>query len=670
MGHGRLLPRPFQPKLLIGEAGDPLERQADALADHVMRMPVQRRPAAPRISSITTSASAGAGLAAPSIVHETLRSPGQPLDVATRAFFEPRFGMDFSQVRLHTGSIAAQSTRAIEAKAYTVGSDIVFGAGHYSPSSTTGQRLLAHELVHTVQQGSRIGAPSLLMLQRQVDDPRPLRIHSVETDRRVYVAQWLDTPGDTPTTEKLYWVDFEVDKDGVMRASVRTVSPDRKYRSGQLRFGEEFRRALKHFEDNGIEIKEFEGDWSYMTEKEISENLNAFKEGMGEGLTREKAASQTPTGKVVARSGFEVTQVENVSGPQGHLSEPRWHVKAKFRRISAPAQGGAPGGGGTSIGKTAGAKEPVRAGVERGTNTGEAAIEPVGPEVFGPETGALAEEGLGAEALGAEAAGEAGLGPRTAGLTMVLGLLAEVYLYGSLADSIDKLKKMHARYEKKRQREIQQQLIEAANNKLKDRAGRILKACWIDQLKAAEKARKQTYAQITLKVQFANIGSDSPPKSIADLVLNSTEFQGVEISDHAGSSTATPLKDTGEKEFVFRNELWEQVISFSVPAPSAAELEKQFGDPADQQTCAESKGCFIATACYGTSEGKELDVLRAFRDEVLLRLALGRSCVRFYYRHSPPLAGWLGFHPRVRAVLRDGLITPLVRVIEPFVNRT
>jgi hypothetical protein len=91
-------------------------------------------------------------ITAPPIVHRVLRSPGQPLDAGTRADFEPRFGHDFSQVRIHTDSRAAESARAVNALAYTVGNDVAFDRGRYAPSSAQGRRLLAHELSHVVQQ--------------------------------------------------------------------------------------------------------------------------------------------------------------------------------------------------------------------------------------------------------------------------------------------------------------------------------------------------------------------------------------------------------------------------------------------------------------------------------------------------------------------------------------
>lgn len=90
--------------------------------------------------------------AVPPIVHEVLRAPGLPLDANTRAFFEPRFGHDFGQVRVHTDARAAESAEAMNALAYTVGQDVIFKNGRYAPEAFEGKRLLAHELAHVVQQ--------------------------------------------------------------------------------------------------------------------------------------------------------------------------------------------------------------------------------------------------------------------------------------------------------------------------------------------------------------------------------------------------------------------------------------------------------------------------------------------------------------------------------------
>jgi Domain of unknown function (DUF4157) len=91
---------------------------------------------------------------APSIVHEVLNSSGEPLDLATRTLMESRFGHDFSQVQIHTDTKAAESAKAVNALAYTVGQDVVFGTGQYVPATSMGQKLIAHELAHVLQQTS------------------------------------------------------------------------------------------------------------------------------------------------------------------------------------------------------------------------------------------------------------------------------------------------------------------------------------------------------------------------------------------------------------------------------------------------------------------------------------------------------------------------------------
>lgn len=115
----------------------------------------------------------------PSIVHEVLQSSGQPLDMSTRAFMEPRFGNDFSNVRVHTDSKAAQSARAVNALAYTVGHDVVFGAGQYAPHSTDSQRLLAHELAHVLQQ-QNVGGGSALRIGNSRDESERSADHAAD----------------------------------------------------------------------------------------------------------------------------------------------------------------------------------------------------------------------------------------------------------------------------------------------------------------------------------------------------------------------------------------------------------------------------------------------------------------------------------------------------------
>lgn len=218
----------IQPKLTTGAVDDPTEREADRVADEVMRMPepaadaagdaqAPANPLAPPSGSATSPvvnrkcatcaaeeeqvggigppavaiwlSSDPAGIqrlcatcedereaplerratdltepdVAPPAVHEVFRAPGRPLDAATRAFMEPRFGHDFSNVRIHEGPSADAAAASINARAFTLGDDITFAGGEYTLGTADGRRLLTHELTHTLQQRDALGR----LIQRQ-----------------------------------------------------------------------------------------------------------------------------------------------------------------------------------------------------------------------------------------------------------------------------------------------------------------------------------------------------------------------------------------------------------------------------------------------------------------------------------------------------------------------
>jgi LysM repeat protein len=112
-----------------------------------------------RTGQLQCSAHGAARSDAPVSVHEALASPGQTLEPGLWRLAESRLGHDFSRVRVHADATAARSARDVNARAYTVGRDIVFGAGQYAPGSAAGLRVLTHELTHVIQQGNR-QAPS------------------------------------------------------------------------------------------------------------------------------------------------------------------------------------------------------------------------------------------------------------------------------------------------------------------------------------------------------------------------------------------------------------------------------------------------------------------------------------------------------------------------------
>jgi hypothetical protein len=177
----------LQAKLRIGQPGDKYEQEADRVADEVMRMPepgvqrqvepeeeeeeeiLQTKPLVDQITPVVQRQveeeeeeemlQAKSREDATSEVTNELESQinaikggGRPLAESERGFFEPRFGYDFGQVRVHTDARAAETARALDARAYTMGRNIAFRAGQYAPETTIGKRLLAHELTHVIQQ--------------------------------------------------------------------------------------------------------------------------------------------------------------------------------------------------------------------------------------------------------------------------------------------------------------------------------------------------------------------------------------------------------------------------------------------------------------------------------------------------------------------------------------
>jgi Domain of unknown function (DUF4157) len=191
--------------LTIGEPGSTSEREAVHAAEQAMQMSeprLQRAYACGDMYSHCQGQAAqpiqregGAGeTVAPSIANEVLRLPSQPLDIETRAAMETRFGRDFSHVKIHSDTRSAESARAINALAYTLGRHIVFGRGQYAPETRVGQRLIAHELTHVVQQNN-----SQRVLQRQ-EEPSPKSTHAggkatfeiLEGDLARVIDSWLE----------------------------------------------------------------------------------------------------------------------------------------------------------------------------------------------------------------------------------------------------------------------------------------------------------------------------------------------------------------------------------------------------------------------------------------------------------------------------------------------
>jgi len=199
----------LQTRLEVGEPDDRFEREADRVAEEVVRMPTApatvstaayRADRTPRSIQRLCSAceeelhrqageneeeeellqtklpSCEGPMLTPEIaswIGTAMTGGGQPLPAPVRTYFEPRFGHDFTRVRIHKGAAASRSARLINAQAYTLRQHIVFGEGQYAPETSAGRKLLAHELAHTIQQGATPPATGLSMAPALKSNARP-----------------------------------------------------------------------------------------------------------------------------------------------------------------------------------------------------------------------------------------------------------------------------------------------------------------------------------------------------------------------------------------------------------------------------------------------------------------------------------------------------------------
>jgi len=255
----------LQAKLRIGQPRDKYVQEADRVADAVMRMsePQVQRQAEPEeeeeeeeliqtkalSEQITPLVQRQEGeeeeeeIQTKPLPNQTsevvsdmetsinsIRGGGQPLPGSTRAFFEPRFGQDFSQVRLHTDTRAAESARAVNAQAYTIENNIVFGDGQYNPKTNSGKSLLAHELTHVVQQTDpqisglrKMSTTGSTQPELQVSSLPNARIQRMQYDTSAYRIRALTIPGNEDSRQELL---------GLIRERLRGVYASRVTISG------------------------------------------------------------------------------------------------------------------------------------------------------------------------------------------------------------------------------------------------------------------------------------------------------------------------------------------------------------------------------------------------------------------------------------------------------
>jgi hypothetical protein len=231
--------------LSLSRSSDSREREADSVADTVMRMAqptpkiAQTEPSAPSAPIVQRRCADCEEERGPQVTNtvaasiRSLQGNGRPLPAATRAFFEPRFDADFGNVRVHTDTQAARTASSINARAFTLGSDIAFAAGQFSPNTDTGQRLLAHELTHVVQQQGGQAASTIFRTEDKGGADTIINKHrgglggGLDTHalgQLLFKLAWMSTdhyPLVVQTLDRLEWEGEDDDVAEVFTASAR-----------------------------------------------------------------------------------------------------------------------------------------------------------------------------------------------------------------------------------------------------------------------------------------------------------------------------------------------------------------------------------------------------------------------------------------------------------------
>jgi hypothetical protein len=259
-----------QKPIAVNTPGDAFEREAHMMSEDILYLP-PGYAFAPGLSVY----GGDNNKRAPSIVDDVLNDTGMPLDTSIRLFMEPRFGHSFSHVRVHYDAKAKESAAAVNAKAYTVGSDIVFGEGQYDTSSEKGVQLIAHELAHTVQQN---GTTASAFLQRDlVDDARELLSYS-------FWGDWAITDSDaTEALELLGKIDPPKLKQELIKLGQKYVTRLLDNLPDSAKTGAVYTRVIEAIGPSGIlpyavDLLSYSwySDWA-ITDAEVSQVFNLYE---------------------------------------------------------------------------------------------------------------------------------------------------------------------------------------------------------------------------------------------------------------------------------------------------------------------------------------------------------------------------------------------------------
>ena len=635
----------LQTKLSIGASNDPLEQEADRVADQVLAAPVNPavRSAASRLQRFTGHA-AGENGTAPASVDRVLASPGRPLDPALQKDMGQRFGHDFSRVRIHTDADAARSADALNARAYALGSDIAFGAGMYAPATTEGRRVLTHELTHVVQQSvggqsaalsagepheleatnvaSRLAAgASGVKVRRGTavglarDDEPTTAAHAGGAMGEVnagfalgkmgfdivigpsgpgghkLTARGLDIVAYNAATGELWIVDNKASggTKGVQKADAMTKNLQTNLRTAINEI-----KGMKDFPSKATVLGKLDATLKAVTGKAalpsdvklVVTNAGGYHTGIGKALAAKGVVFVDVVGKdTIAARKADVAAAKAVGDKTGR---PVSHADTKKAAQSTKV------GSATRAPVTPKATDFQTSGAPFQSDTSGAKIRPSG--------------GASINSRG----GRQKFRPRGGGLSQLLPAAINAFQDTMIRHRVaSEMLGLWSRVEDARRKNPNDYIVFLVS--LQE---------WAQPDSAGNVARAVHY------VDFFHGPTEADAEAKGDNLLRQPVPQG-----------------------------WREVgpfVGVITPADPLAAAKK---------LVVSEEACFIATACYGSASTPEVAELRAWRDAWLMSRPWGRHFVAFYYCISPPIAALLNDHEMLRVLTRALMVGPIVWLV-------
>jgi hypothetical protein len=585
--------------------------------------------------------SAGGGISAteggdapPTSETELGNSSGQPLEPSTRDFMESRFGHDFGQVRVHADKQAEESAQELNANAYTVGHDIWFGAGSYSPETESGRHLLAHELAHVIQQ-SRGG-------------PEPQRGRQSAHEHEASAAASAVTAGHTGVV--------------VQGATAVGVACDDKPMTPAHAGGEMGERdAAFQLGKMGFEIITGPGGPGGHKLTAPGIDIVAFNPKTGElWIVDNKASGGTSKVRdaTAITKNLKTNLSETIKTVNGMADfDKKAEVLGKLNAALTAVKGG------KALPSDVKLVITNAGGYHRGIGKRLASKGVIFVDVVGPGTITTRKEDI-------KAAKEAGDKPgrpvthteKKAQATTQKAKNTDFQtqgrvIYGTGPSQPQKTVRSVTPTKVSRIGKGLAQFFPAAMNALQDKVirhsvARQMQGQWS---KLEDWRRNHPNDWIVAVVSLQEWEHPDPTGQVARMV-NYVEFFHGPTQQEAEARANSVLRSVVPKG-------WREVgpfLGWIAPTDSLDELKEKVDS---------EEGCFIATACYNSPWALEVCLLREFRNIVLRRSWLGRIFISTYYFISPPIAAFLWQHGRLRSLVRSLLLAPLIIIVRNSTDR-